>query len=108
MEPNKDPRFISRRQFLKGAALAAGGFTLASCGIATTDAGSTANNGVAAGDTNVTVWFWDDSLQFAVDAFHQRQDQIRVNFVKTGFDDAHKKLLTSLVAQTGAPDLCAL
>ncbi len=56
----------------------------------------------------ITVWFWDDSLQFAVDAFHKSQSKIKVYFQKIGFDDAHQKLLTSFAAGAGAPDVCSL
>lgn len=95
-------RTISRRAFLKTAAAAAGTAALSACG------GTNAPAFTSSGQTLITAWFWDDSLQLAVDAFHELQNKIRVNFVKIGYDDCHKKYLTSLVARTGAPDVCAI
>ncbi len=104
MNSPKQPHRVSRRIFLGGAATAVGSLALAGCGVNTASVAT----GARSGQTTIEAWFWDDSLQLAVDAFHQTQDRIRVNFTKLGFDDTHKKYLTSLVARTGGPDVCAL
>lgn len=111
MKSGKASKSMSRRQFLGASAAALGGAGLASCagwtgsGLAGSFVGGSDEN---TDPNNITVWFWDDSLQFAVDAFHAKQKKIKVNFQKLGFDDAHQKLLTSLAADTGAPDVCSL
>ena len=98
---------MDRRKFLRSTATAAGGLGLASCAGWTTPGAK-----LGANDPNnpniITVWFWDDSLQFAVDAFHKSQNKVKVYFQKIGFDDAHQKLLTSFAAGAGAPDVCSL
>ncbi len=106
MDVDTSSRGISRRNFLRASATAVGGLALAGCGVSTS--GTTETAPATSAQTTIEAWFWDDSLQLAVDAFHQVQDQIRVNFTKLGYDDTHKKYLTSLVARTGAPDVCAL
>ncbi len=128
MKPDKDPRSISRRKFLRTGAAAASGLALAACGGGGTQTGgtgdaaggatasgatgsATAGGGQTAGgagQTNLTVWYWDDSIKPAIDAFHQTQDRIRVRFEKLSYDDTHKKLLTSLAAGSGAPDVVAI
>ena len=50
----------------------------------------------------------DGALKFAVDAFHEAQSDIRVSFQKLAWDDVHQKLLTSLAADSGAPDVSAV
>ena len=67
VKPDQDRKLISRRTFIAGGAAAIGGMTLAACaGGGTTSAGAAgAPPGArdAAGKTNITVWFWDDSPQ---------------------------------------------
>lgn len=104
MEGTPTRRRMSRRSFLQGAAVALGSTALSAC------TGWSTQGVVQPGPGQVVInaWFWDDSLQTAIDAFHQKQDHIRVNFTKTGYDYVHNQLLTSLVAGTGAPDVSAI
>jgi len=128
MASEKDPRTVSRRKFLSTAATALSGLALAACGAgggggggaggesggaatgATTGgaSGGGASGGGATGGKEITVWFWDDGIKPAIEAFHKAQNNVRVKFEKLSFDDTHKKLLTSLAAGGGAPDVCAL
>ena len=128
MKPDKEPQFISRRQFLTATAAAVGGLTLAACGASRTSGGAATTTPAtgpaataasaaatvapapagAAGQTKIDAWFWDDSFRPVVNTFNKKQDKIRVNFAKVGYDDTHKRLLTSLAAGTGAPDTCAI
>ncbi len=128
-KPEHDPRFVSRRKFLTAAATAVGGLTLAACGAggggstgasATTGAAAAAPTtaaqptiGVAAappapGSTQISVWFWDDAIQYAVDIFNKKQTKVGVKFEKKDYDSTHKSLLTSMAAGSGAPDVCAI
>jgi len=116
MKADQDPRFISRRNFLKAAATAIGGLTLAACGASGGGGaagggeagGGAAGGGAAAGKTNIVAWYWDDSLQLAVDQFHQKNQNIQVKFEKLGYDDTHKKTLTSFAAGGGGADVVAI
>lgn len=94
---------LSRRGFLALTGGLAGGVALSACG-----AGDSNSPASKSGVTTISVWYWDDALQLAVDAFHEKQSDIRVNFQKLAWDDVHQKLLTSLAAGSGAPDVCAL
>jgi multiple sugar transport system substrate-binding protein len=128
MDESLIPNGLSRRRFLKAGA-AVGGLGLAACagfsseGEGTTGGGGGAAGGAAGGSgtpipgisnkdvegkTNITVWFWDAGLKYAVTEFNKNNKDINVKFVKLGFDDTHQKLLTSLAAGSGAPDVCAL
>lgn len=117
-------RSISRRQFLRGAALAAGSLTLAACGAApaaspstssapaSTGSGSSAATApaVSAGPTNITLWFWGSEVfqKATLDLFNQSQSSVVVKLEKLTQADTHKNLLTSLAAGGGAPDVCAV
>ena len=129
-KPEQDAKFVSRRKFLTATATALGGLTLAACGsggggakTAATAGGS--SGGAASGGaptpvptvqvepgspnaTKVTLWFWDTSVKYSVSAFNKKQDKVAVKFEKVGYDDTHKRLLTSLVAGSGAPDICSI
>lgn len=125
MEPDPKLAFISRRRFLRASTMALSGFALAACGTSGGQAGGEGGDGggdAAAGDaaaptpaptdppdvagkTNISVWFWADAPQQLLDDFHAKNPDINVKWIKTGFDDAHKKLLTSFAAGSGAPDL---
>lgn len=94
---------LSRRTFLAGAAGVAGSLALGACGT-----GNKSSKGSTKGTTTITAWYWDDSLKYIVDAFHKSQSKVRVNFQKLSWDDVHLKLITSLAAGSGAPDVCAL
>lgn len=94
---------LSRRRFLALTGGLAGGVALGACG------GGGANTpGNKSGVTTISVWYWNDALQSAVDLFHEQQSDIRVNFQKMAWDDVHQKLTTSLAAGSGAPDVVAL
>ena len=124
MESEKDPKSISRRRFLSTAATAIGGLTLAACGGGTTGGAAAGETAAPAGEaaaeaptvaptavpdvagkTNISVWFWADAPKGLLDAFHAQNPNINVKWEKQGFDDAHKKLLTSFAAGSGAPDV---
>lgn len=111
MEPIGQARGMTRRRFLGAAAATLGSAAVTGCaGWSNTASNQSFTNFVAANPnaTEITVWFWDDSLQAAVDAFHKAQNKIAVNFQKLSYDDTHQKLLTSLAAGSGAPDVCAI
>jgi multiple sugar transport system substrate-binding protein len=66
-------------------------------------------SGARPDQTEVAMWFWDEiSTKQVIEAYHKKQDKIRVKFTKLSYDDTHKKLLTSLAAGGGAPDICAI
>lgn len=106
MDGDTSSRRISRRNVLRAGATALGGLALAGCGVPGSSGTGAASS--TSGKTEVTIWFWEDTLQLAVDAFNKQQPKIHVNFVKLSYGDTHRKFLTSLVARTGAPDICAL
>lgn len=109
---------VSRRGFLRIAAAGVGGFgaagLLSACGgvgapqapASSGDTSAPAQVGVA--QETVEVWFWDDSLASATAGFEKANPNIKVDFKKLSYDDTHQKLLTSLAAGSGAPDVCAL
>lgn len=95
------PSSVSRRTFLAAAAGVGAAFTLAACGQPSEDVSSD-------GVTTITVWYWDDSLKPVVAAFNKRQSKVKAVFQKMSWDDAHLKLITSLAAGSGAPDVASL
>jgi multiple sugar transport system substrate-binding protein len=120
--PEVSDRPLSRRQFLRGAALLAGGAALAACGAAPTttaptgapsgaDAAPTAVAPAAgASKTNITLWYWgSEAFQKAtIDLFNSSQSSVFVKLEKLTQPDTHKNLLTSIAAGGGAPDVCAV
>ncbi len=121
MEPTKSTQHrMSRRRFMAGAGCALGGLALAGCaGLGSEDqqAGGAGTSGTPVaglsnrdveGKTNITVWYWDESLKYVTEQFNKTNKNINAKFVKLGYDDVHQKLLTSLPAGSGAPDVCAI
>lgn len=125
MDEIKSPYPLSRRRFLQSSAAAVGGLSLVGCAGMSTDGegggGAAGGAGVSGtpvagltnqdveGKTNISVWFWDEGLKYAVQDFNKNNDKnINVKFTKLGFDDTHQKLLTSMAAGSGAPDVCAI
>src|SRR5262245_3770488 len=116
---SKDKRApLSRRQFLRVTAAGLGGLgLLAACGQGAAPA-APAGGGEAAATTapaananepvSIEVWFWDDALGVVTDGFEKANPGVKVNFKKLSYDDTHQKLLTSLAAGGGAPDVCAI
>lgn len=119
---------FSRRTFLRAAAAAAGATTLAACGVTTTAPGASgsaaagsaaAGSSVAAsapaagagGGTTLEWWaFAEPRLVFvrdvlASEAWKSAHPNVTVNFRVFPYDEMHNKLLTSLTAGTGAPDV---
>lgn len=115
---------LSRRGFLRISAGMGGAAVLAACGQQpAAPGGETAATAVPAGgetaattapvqgDTakqKITVWFWDAALAASVEGFKTYKPNIEVEFVQQPFADSHDKLLTSLAAGTGAPDVASL
>ncbi|MDP9380119.1 MAG: substrate-binding domain-containing protein [Chloroflexota bacterium] len=122
MANGKKPYSLDRRRFLKASAGAVGGLSLAGCAGMSTGGGGGAgagnvqgtpvaglNNQDVEGKTNITVWFWDEGLKYAVQDYNKNNKKnVNVKFVKLSYDDTHNKLLTSLAAGSGAPDVCAI
>jgi len=57
---------------------------------------------------DITVWFFADWLKDAVTAFEKKHPQIKVKYQQLGYVDTHEKLLTSLAAGSGAPDVSGI
>lgn len=121
MVSNRNASHLSRRRFLAATGGAFAGLTIGSCAGLTTEQQQTGADAVSGtpvaglsnaeveGKTNITVWYWDDSLKFVTEQFNKENDQnINARFVKLGYDDVHQKLLTSMAAGSGAPDVCAI
>jgi lactose/L-arabinose transport system substrate-binding protein len=95
---------ITRRGFLSGSALAA-------AGVLTGARGRVAAAPRAAQSGTLTVWGWPgtfEGVQSQVQAFNQKYPNVTVNIQNFGHDDVQTNLLNSIVAGTGAPDLCAI
>jgi multiple sugar transport system substrate-binding protein len=111
----------SRRRFLRGVAVFGGASLLAACGTVAPSQPTTASpTGEAApaataapvqGDTAktaITFWCWIDPPEPLIAGFMSAHPNITVDYVETPNADAHDKLLTSLAAGSGAPDVAAL
>jgi len=105
---------LSRRQFIKGAALLLGGLSLAACspaksGAATGPSSQGALNPSTAG--KLTVWGWAgtyEGIRAMVPKFNAVYPNITVEITEQGYDDIHTNLLNAIVSGTGAPDICAI
>jgi multiple sugar transport system substrate-binding protein len=110
---------LSRRSFLRAAAVMGGAGILAACGGAATPA---ANPTAATGGeqpaaqppatdgavTEITFWWWDGAGQIWADEYAKVNPKVKVTFTNTPFADAHDKLLTSFAAGSGAPDVASI
>ncbi len=116
---------LSRRKFLRLAAIGAGAWVLAACAAPAeptkapagepttapatepTIAATAAPAGSAQSGT-LTVWSFEgmtDGLQAGIPAFNQKYPNIKVDIKIFGYDDVHTNLLNAIVAGAGAPDL---
>jgi multiple sugar transport system substrate-binding protein len=111
MDESIDPRSrppLSRRELLKTGGKVAAGMAAAGALGGASDVPAALAGRIAAAPTTITVWFFNPWLRLAVQAFERKTPHIRVNFQLLGYDATHQKLLTSLAAGTGAPDLCGI
>lgn len=95
---------ITRRRLLSGSAMAAAGALGAT-------RGWDAPRRAAAQSGTLTVWGWDgtyEGIQSQVQAFNQKYPDVLVNVQTYDYDTVHTNLLNSIIAGTGAPDLCAI
>jgi multiple sugar transport system substrate-binding protein len=130
MESKHRSERFSRRLFLRSAAAAVGGLTLAACGAAPSTGSDAANTSAAntssstpvpasgaaasapaaATKTNITLWYWGSEVfqKATVDLFNASRPNVFVKLEKLTQPDTHKNLLTSIAAGGGAPDVCAI
>ncbi len=120
-QPN---RTLSRRNFLRTAAAAAGATTLAACGVTTTAPGASGSAAPAASasgsaqavgpeNASTTLEFWafsEDRLKFVrelvgSEAWSSVQPGVAVNFRVFPYEEMHNKLLAALASGQGAPDI---
>ena len=95
---------ITRRRLLSGSAMAAAGAFGASRGL-------TPARPVSAQSGTITLWGWEgtyEGAQAQVQAFNQKYPDVTVNIQTFDYETVHTNLLNSIVAGTGAPDLCAI
>ena len=95
---------ITRRRFLSTSALAAAGALGSTRGL-------TAAPPAAAQSGTLTVWGWDgtyEGIESQIPAFNQKYPDVTVNMNVFDYETVHTNLLNSIVAGTGAPDLCAI
>ena len=59
----------------------------------------------AGGPSEITVWGWDNPDSVVQETFRKTHPSIKVNYVKMDWNSVIQKLLTTLVAGTGAPDV---
>lgn len=91
---------ITRRRFMSataGAVAAARGLTVPSR--------------AAAQSGTLTVWGWPgtvEGLQSQIQRFNEKYPDVTVDIQVYGADDVSTNLLNSIIAGTGAPDLCAI
>jgi multiple sugar transport system substrate-binding protein len=107
---------ISRRNMLRGLALAAGGTLLAACvpqatatpQAPTAEATRPAANPTPAAPIKLTMWTYPGDEVFLADMFKMYQEMhpnITMDIVKLANDDQDQKISTSLVAGAGLPDV---
>ena len=122
MASNDAAGSLSRRKFLQYVAAGVGGVGLPS--LLTACGGAPAANGgsgasadaiaaaptTAAGEqSTITYWYWEEAaVRPAIDEFEEQNPTIKVDFQQTAYADTHTKLLTSLAAGSGAPDVCSV
>ena len=97
---------LSRRGFLKASALMAGGAVLVACApAAAPGAGDVPQEG---GPTTITIWGWPAAdvayESFSADFLEENPD-IELDIQMMPGEEEHNKLLASLAAGAGAPDV---
>src|SRR5688500_17602075 len=95
---------ISRRQFLTGSAVVATGALGPTRGLVPAPR-------AAAQSGTLTVWGWDgtyEGIESQIEAFNQKYPDVTVDMKVFDYETVHTNLLNSIVAGTGAPDLCAI
>lgn len=112
-------RSLSRREFLRGAAVLAGGSLLAACGAqhtpapeapaqAAAPATTTEAGQAAASGKKIVIWGWpaaDKAYESFLADFKAEHPDIETDIQMMQTADEHSKLLTALAAGTGAPDV---
>lgn len=107
----------TRREFLRLSAVAAVGTLLAACApqagapavVPAKEEKAPAVPPSAAG--TITVWGWAgtvEGLQSQVEPFKQKFPDVQIDIKVFGYEDVHTNLLNSIIAGSGAPDLCAI
>jgi arabinosaccharide transport system substrate-binding protein len=103
------PLPMTRRMFLKAAGLTAAGAALASC--AAPGAAPAAPDAAAPADATIELVFWGFATNRNrwYDALGERYTEenpnVTIDVQELSYDEMHDKVLTTLVAGTGAPDL---
>lgn len=95
---------IDRRRLLAAGAAALGGVALAPLG--PPERARAAPRSRQA--TRITVWYHDDWVRRVAEAFQEEHPEIAVDLEVYGYFDVHTKLLTTLAAGSGAPDVCGI
>jgi len=95
---------LSRRRFVAGTAAAVGAAALGRGGAAAKAPAHLRRQE----QTEITFWFFAEWAQTAVDAFQAQNPSITVDYQQLGYPDVHNKLLTSLAAGSGAPDVVGI
>src|SRR5690349_17379420 len=103
---------LSRRQFLKVALATSGSVgLLAACSAGQAPATSGGAAAPAAQSDTLTVWGWEgtiEGVQTQIAAFTKTHADFKVDVKTLGYEDTHTNLLNSIVAGSGAPDICAI
>ncbi|CAN5650628.1 sugar ABC transporter substrate-binding protein [soil metagenome] len=103
---------LSRRQFLQAAlvtSVSAGLLAACSTGAAPATSGGAAAPAAQGG--TITVWGWEgtiEGVQSQIAAFNKTYPDFKVDVKALGYEDVHTNLLNSIVAGSGAPDICAI
>lgn len=98
-------RRLNRRRIIGGSIAAAGGLTMAR---GTGASASRVGRVGAQESTEITFWFFNEWVEAAVTAFNEQTPSISVELQQLGYGDVHNKLLTSLAAGSGAPDVVGI
>jgi multiple sugar transport system substrate-binding protein len=100
-------RKLSRREFLKGLAVTAGGTALAACApqaVQPSAPQAAAPVAKAPETVRVSSWFVDESVVKMYEVIYGEQDGIEIKYEPTSWGEYHTKLMTQMVANT-APDV---
>jgi multiple sugar transport system substrate-binding protein len=105
---------ISRRDMLKGMALAAGGAVLSACGaqptptVAPESEQEPAANPPAIEPVNLTMWTYPGDVEFLTamfDLYKAANPDVNLEITKIELSDMDQKMTTALVAGSGLPDM---